>query len=190
MLCARQHIRLLDGRVDNSGRIICHLAAVRAVCLVAVVLRRVVRSRDHDASVAVVVARRKAQGRYRHELLVKAHVDVICREGAGGLAREVPALETAVVADGDGLRAALRLDPVGNALRSLANDPDVHAVRTGAEHAAQAGRAELQSDGEAVLDGLIITGDVIEFLVQIEVHEIGSCPAFVLILIHIESIPS
>ena len=170
VLGTRQHIRLLDGGVDDGGCVIRHLAAVRAVCLVAIVLCRIVRSRDHDAGVAVVIARRKAQGRHRHELFVEAHVDAVRREDTGSFAREVPALEAAVVADRDRLRAALRLDPVSDALRCLANDPDVHAVRAGAQHAAQTGRAELQSDGEAVLDGLVITGDVIELLVQIEVQ--------------------
>ena len=61
ILCAGEHIGLLDLSVHNGRCVIGHLAAIRAIGLVAVVLGRVVRSRDHDTSIALVVTGSKTQ---------------------------------------------------------------------------------------------------------------------------------
>ena len=111
-------------------------------------------------------------------------MDAIGSENARGLTRKIPALEAAVVADGHRLRAALRLDPVSNTLRRLTDDPDVHAVRAGAQHTAQSSRTELKCYSEAVLDGLVVPCDVAQLLVQIKILEVRSSPAFILVLIH------
>ena len=185
VLCAGEDIGLLDLIVDDSGGVIGHLAAVGAVGLVAVVLGRVVRSCDHDARVALVVTGGKAQGGDRHQRVVDAHLDAVrCQDPGSRLGKDV-ALEAAVVADGHGLIAALRLDPVCQTLRGLTHDVDVHTVGASAQHAAQAGGAKLQRNGEAVLDLVVISLDLGQFRLQICVFQICCQPALILILIHI-----
>src|SRR5699024_11212052 len=139
VLCAGEHVGLLDLVVDDGGGVIGHLAAVGAVCLVAVVLGGVVGRGDHDARVAVVVPGGEAQGRHRHQGVVDADLDAVGSQDAGGRLGKDVALDAAVVADGDGLAAALGLDPVGQPLGCLTDDVDIHAVGAGAQHAAQAG---------------------------------------------------
>ena len=56
---AVQHVRLLDLLVYDRRRIVRHLASVRPVRFISVVLRRVVGRRHHNARVAVIVACRK-----------------------------------------------------------------------------------------------------------------------------------
>ena len=140
--------------------------------------------RDHDAGVAVVVTGSEAQRGNGHELVINTYVDSVCGQYACGVTCEIPALETAVVADRHGLRAALGEDPAGDALRCLADNPDIHAVRACAECAAKAGCTELKGYGKALLDGFIVACDALQFRVQIAIHKIGGGPAFVIIKIH------
>ena len=117
---------------------------------------------DHDARVAIVITGGEAQGRDRHEFVIDADVDAVGGKNTGRGAGEVPAFETAVVADGDGLGASLGFDPVGDSLGGLTDDPDVHAVGTSAKSATEAGRTEFQCDGEPVFDRLIVPLDVLQ----------------------------
>jgi hypothetical protein len=144
-----------------------------------------VRSCDHDARVALVVTGGKAQGGDRHQRVVDAHLDAVrCQDPGSRLGKDV-ALEAAVVADGHSLIATLRLDPVCQTLRGLTHDVDVHTVGASAQHAAQAGGAKLQRNGEAVLDLVVISLDLGQFRLQICVFQICCQPALILILIHI-----
>ena len=118
-----QDIRLLDLGVDDVGGLIGHLAAVRAVGLVAVVL-------------------------------------------------------------GNGLAAALGLDPVGKALGGLADNVNIHAVGACADDAAQTGGAEFQGYGKAVLDGGIVALDAFQLRFQVGVIQLCGEPALIHILIH------
>ena len=181
---AGQDIGLLDRVVDNSGCVIGHLAAVGAVGLEAVVLGGVVGSGDHDTRVAVVITGSKAQCGDRHQLVIDADIDAVGGQDACCVAGKVPAFQTAVIADGDGLSAALGLDPLGNTLRSLTDYPDVHAVRACAQCAAKTCCTEGKRDREALFDGVIIALDIFELSVKITVDQISFQPAFVLILIH------
>ena len=185
VLCAGQDIGLLDLVVDDGGGVIGHLAAVGAVGLVAVVLGGVMRSGDHDARIALIVTGGKAQGRDRHQSIINAHLDAVCGQNAGGSLGKDVALQAAVVADGHGLAAALGLDPVCQALGGLTHDVDVHAVGASAQHAAQAGGAELQCNGKAVLDLVVVSLDLGQLRLQICVLQIRCQPALILILIHI-----
>ncbi len=139
---------------------------------------------DHDTCVALIVTSRKAQCRDRHKGVIDADIDpVACKNGSGFFRKNI-ALKTAVIADCYGLIAALCLDPVRNALRSLANDPDIHAVGTCAECPAETGGSECERDRETVLDRFVIISDLKELRFEIRVFEISGKPAFVLILIH------
>ena len=179
-----QDIRLLDLGVDNVGGLIGHLAAVRAVGLVAVVLGGVVAGRDHDARVAVVVAGGKAQRGNRHKGLVDADLDTVGGQHLGSSLGEQVALDAAVIADGNGLAAALGLDPVGKALGGLADNVNIHAVGACADDAAQTGGAEFQGHGKAVLDGGIVALDAFQLRFQVGVVQFCGEPALIHILIH------
>ena len=54
----------------------------------------------------------------------------------------MPALQAAVIADGDRLAAALRLHPVRDALGCLTHHPDIHAVCPDTERPAKSRRTE------------------------------------------------
>ena len=184
VLRAGEDVGLLDAVIDDGDRVIGHLTAVGTVRFVAVVLGGVVGRGDHDARVAVVVAGGEAQRRDRVQGVVDADFDAVGGEDAGSSFREVPALETGVIGDGDRLRAALGLDPVGDALGGLADDPDVHAVGAGAQRAAKARGTELERDGEAVRNGVFIALDLQQFGLEVEVLELGFQPAFIFIHVH------
>ncbi len=134
------------------------------MALKAVVLGRIVGRGDHDTRVTVVVTGRETEGRNGHKRIVNADVDAVACQNAGGLFGEDITLQTAVVSDGDGLVAALGLDPVGNALRSLADYPDIHAVRAGAQCAAQSRGTELQRNGKALFDRVVVIGNDLHLL--------------------------
>ena len=151
-----EHVGLLDLLVDDVRSLIGHLTSVRTVGLIAVVLRRVVGSGHHDASVAVIVTGREGKGRYRHELIIDAHVDAVRCQHACCVTCEIPALQTGIVADRNSLRSALGLHPVCYTLCRLSNDPDIHPVGSCAECAAEASGSELECDRETLLDCVIV----------------------------------
>ena len=172
-LGAGEDVGFLNFGIHDVSGFIGHLAAVRAVGLVAVILGRVVAGRDHDARIAVVVAGSKAQGRHGHEGAVDAHLDAVGGQHlSGGLGKDV-ALDTAVVADGDSLAAALGLDPIGQALGSLPHDVDVHAVGTRTDDTAKACGAELQGHSKAVLDGIVVVLNAFQFGLQICIGQVS-----------------
>ena len=140
--------------------------------------------RDHDARVAVVVAGGKAQRGNRHQSLVDADLDVVCGQHLGSGLGEQVALDAAVIADGNGLAAALGLDPVGKALGGLADNVNIHAVGACADDAAQTGGAEFQGHGKAVLDGGIVALDAFQLRFQVGVVQLCGEPALIHILIH------
>ena len=183
-LGAGEDVGLLNLGVDDVSGLIGHLAAIGAVRLVAVVLGGVVGRGDHDARVAVVVAGGKAQRRDRHERLVDAHMYTVGGQHLGGGLGEHIALDAAVIADGNGLGAALGLDPVGEALRGLTHHVHVHAVGARADDAAQTCGAEFERHGETILNGGIIALDAFQLGFEIRVGQIGGQPTFVHFLIH------
>ena len=176
-----QDIRLLDLGVDNVGGLIGHLAAVRAV---AVVLGGVVAGRDHDARVAVVVAGGKAQRGNRHKGLIDADLDTVGGQHLGSGLGEQVALDAAVIADGNGLAAALGLDPVGKALGRLTDNVNIHTVGACTDDAAQARGTELQGHSKTVLNGGIVTLDAFQLGLEVSVVQLGSEPTLIHILIH------
>ena len=184
VLCAGEHIGLLDLVVDDGGGVIGHLAAVRAVGLVAVVLGRVMAGCDHNARVAVVVAGGKAQRGNRHQGLIDADFNAVCGQHLSGCFGKEVALDTAVIADGNGLAAALRLDPVGKALGRLTDNINIHAVGAGADDAAQTSGAELQGHGKAVLNGGIVTLDAFQLGLEVCIVQLGSQPTVIHFFIH------
>ena len=183
-LGAGEDIGLLDLGIDDIRRLIGHLAAVRAIGLVTVVLGGVVAGRDHDAGVAVIVPGGKRKRRHRHQRLVDAHLDAVGRQHLGRRAGKQIALDTAVIADGHRLGAALGLDPVGQALGCLPYHINIHAVGAGADHTAQTGGTELQGHGKAVLNGRIVPLDTLQFRFEVGVIQVGCQPTLIHILIH------
>ena len=185
VLCAGEHIGLLDLVVDDGGGVIGHLAAVRAVGLVAVVLGRVVGGGDHDTGVAVIVTGSKTQGRHRHQGIIDAHFDAVgCQNACGGLGKDI-ALQAAVVADRHGLGTALGQHPVCQTLRCLTDNVDVHAVGTGTQHAAQTCGSKLQRHSKAILDLIVIAFDLCQLRLQVCIFQIRCQPALIFIQIHL-----
>ena len=159
IFCSGQYVGLLDLVVNDRCRVICHLAAVRTVCLVTVVFCRIVGCGHHDSCVAVVVTGRKGKCRYRHQCIVDPYMNTVCRQHTCRCLGKHVALETAVIADCHGLCTALCLHPVCKSLRRLAYHIDVHAVRTCAKHAAQSRGTELQCYGKTLLYFVFISFD-------------------------------
>src|SRR5699024_9922803 len=127
------------------------LAAVAEVDLVTVVLRRIVRSGDHDARVAAEVA--DGEGEYgcgqRLRKQVRTYPGGL--HDLGGVTGEHIGVVSRVEPDDDArVGTGVASDVRREAVRRLRDDDPVHAVRAGAECAAQTGRAELQRAGEAV----------------------------------------
>ena len=124
------------------------------VDLVAVVLRRVVRRRDHDPGVGVEVPDREGQHRRRQRRRQHQHLDADRRQHRRRVAGEVHGLVPGVVADDHARRGVhaveLAEQVVGQAGRGADDDRAVHPVRTAAEPAAQARGAELEQPGEPV----------------------------------------
>ena len=186
-LCAGENVGFLNFRIDHSGSIVGHLAAVGAIGLVAIVLGGVMGSRDHNAGVGLVIAGGKGQGGNGHEGIINAHLDAIGSQHAGSGFREHIGIDTAVIGDGNQLIAALGLNPVGKALGSLTDHVDIHPVGARAQNAAQAGSAELQCHREPVLDLLILTFDAFQLFGQCRVLKVRFQPAFVIIHVHDKS---
>ena len=184
VLRAGQDIGLLNAVIYHGSGVIGHLTSVRAIGLEAVVLGGVVARCDHDAGVALIVSCRKAECRNGHQFVVNADIDSVGRKNACRISCEVPALETAVIADRYGLGSALGFDPVGDTLGCLTDHPDVHPVGAGAERSAQTCGSELKRDGEAFLDRFFIVFDVQKFRAQIDILKIRFEPSLVIIHVH------
>ena len=183
-LGAGQDIGFLNFGVDDVGGLVGHLAAVRAVGLVAVVLGGVVAGRDHDTGVAVVIAGRKAQRGHGHKGAVDADLDAVGGQHLGSGPGEQVALDAAVIADGNGLAAALGLDPVGKALGRLTDNVNIHTVGACTDDAAQARCTELQGHSKTVLNGGIVTLDAFQLGLEVSVVQLCSEPTLIHILIH------
>ena len=93
-------------------------------------------------------------------------------------------LDAAVIADGNGLAAALGLDPVGKALGRLTDNVNIHTVGACTDDAAQARGTELQGHSKTVLNGGIVALDAFQLGLEVSVVQLGSEPTLIHILIH------
>ena len=183
-LCPCEYIGFLNRVIDNSGSIIRHLTAIRPVGLIAVILRRIVGSRDHNACVAFVIPGCEAERRDRHQFIIDPYLNAVGRQNTRRVPCKIPALQPAVIADGNRLRTALRLHPVCYTLCSLPHNPDIHAVCAGSQSTPESCRAELQSNRKALAYGIIISLYIQQFLLKIKINQICFQPAFVVLRIH------
>ena len=143
---------------DLVGSLVCDLAAVIVVDLVAVVGRGVVRRREDDARGGLEVADREGERGDRLDARVEVDVDAVGGEHAGRDLLEVLALEARVARERERGVVVVRVEVVGEALRGLGDHVDVHAVGADAEHAAKAGGAEREVAVEGVVELLLVTG--------------------------------
>ena len=153
---AVKEIQLFDFEENFRGGFNGHLAAVRAVDLVAVVLGRVVGGGDHHARGGAEAARGKGHGGHRGELWPEVNLHAVCGQHARGHAGERIAFEAAVVADNGGRSGKAPVEVVRQPLRSFGDSIDVHAVGAGADHAAQAAGTKGEVAVEGVLDGRLV----------------------------------
>ena len=141
------------------------LCAVRPVHLVAVVFLGVVACGDIEAGGGAVMPDGKAQLGSGAEALKNADMDAVCCHNAGGLFCKLLAVEAAVTGDNDALVHSLltfSADNVCEGLSGMADDVDVHVVKTHLHGAAKAGSAELQRCKKAVFDFLFVVSDGFE----------------------------
>ena len=118
----------IEGRGD--------LGAVLPVYLVAVVLRRVVAGRHHDARRAAQGAQRKGKLRGGTEGIEHIGLDAVGRQAQRRHVRELRRHAPGIVGDGNALPlGALLQDEIGQPLGGLADRVDVHAVGSGPDHA-------------------------------------------------------
>lgn len=136
----------------------CHdlrpLVGAAQIDLVAVVVRRIVRCRHHDAGVRAQVAHGEREHRRRQQPREQDRSQARSGEQLGGVGREHPRVAASVIADDDRRRAAVRLlAQVGREARGrLCDEHAVHAVAAGAECSAEPSRAESESVAEAVVE--------------------------------------
>jgi hypothetical protein len=143
--------RRRDGAVDRRD----DLRAVAPVHLVAVVLGRVVAGGHHHAGRGAERAHRVGGDRRRPVFVREPHGDPGGGQHRGGLLGELPRLVARVVTDHDA--AGRRVGDRGHQVRGqagghLAHLQLVHALRPGGQHPADAGGAELQPAGHALVE--------------------------------------
>ena len=176
---------LVDGSEHGCGSFQRDLAAVGPVNLVAVVLGRVVAGRHADTRAAAQVAHRPGQCRGGFQPGVEVGGNAVGGQHAGGLAAEQLTLMAAVVPDGDLFRQVCGVDVIRQALRGAADGVDVHAVAARADHAAQAARAKSQVTVKAVVDGIGIILDAVQFGGQVRVlHRAGAPEVIQFCIVH------
>lgn len=134
----------VDGRLDGLRRLDGDLAAVRAVDLVAVVCRGVVRRGDVDAGRAAQLADGETQRGGGLDAIEQIGFDSVAGEHLGDSAHKLLGTVTGIAAERDGRVPKGAIQVIRQALRSLADDIDVQAVGAEAELAAQAAGAKLK----------------------------------------------
>ena len=152
----RKIVERLNDRQHRVRRLGSDLAAVRAVDLVAVILRGVVACRHVDARAAAVIAHGKAQRRRRLQSRVEIDRHAVCRKDLRRHFGKERAAHAAVVGDGNLLRKTGSGKPGRQTLRGTRHGVDVHPVRARTEHAAQSRRAEGEVAAEAVENFLCV----------------------------------
>ena len=146
----------VHGRGNGVGRLARDLAAIRAVCLVAVIGGRIVARGHADTAGALEVARGPRERRHGGDLgiHVRGHA-VGSQDRRSGLDEQLAVVAT-VARDGHGGLLEVLYQVIGEALRSATDGVNVHAVGAGAERAAQASGAERELLEERVGDRLLV----------------------------------
>ena len=161
------------GKLQHLGSSLrVQLAAVVAVCLVAVVLGWVMAGGDNDAGAAMQLTNGKGQGRGRHQFLEEISLDPVCSKDAGGHTGKQVALDAAVISDGNRWIFIFFVDIIRHALGSQSNGVDVHAVGAYAKDAAQTGGAEFQHFYKAFFNLIVVSFDVDHFCNQVRVLQL------------------
>ena len=169
-------IVLVDSSQHGIGGFQRDLAAVGTIDLVAVVLGGVVAGGHADARAAAQIAHSPGQRRGGLQPGVQVGGDAVGGQHAGGLAAEQLALVAAVVADGYFFRQACGVDVVRQALGGAADGVDIHAVAACADDAAQTACAKGQVAVKAVVDGIGITPDAVQFGEQVRILHCAGAP--------------
>ena len=142
-----------DAFGDAVGFLRRDLSAVGPVDLVAVVLRRVVACRDHDARVALKLENRERQLRNGMQRRIEEHLNAVRGEHAGAFPCEQVRAVPRIVRDA---HARLSFDRVFEIARKsfgrLADVVDVHAVVARAQNPSQTRGAEFELGVEPFLD--------------------------------------
>ena len=173
-LDAGKRVDLLDGGADSIRRLGCNLAAVGAVCLVAIVGRGIVARGHAHAAAALQVADGPRRGGHRLDAGIREHFHAVGGEHLGGTAHEILALVAAVAADCYARVLEVGVEVIGETLRSAPDRVDVHAVRARADDAAQSGGAELQILVEGLERGSLVLAHFRELSCQILFGHVGN----------------
>ena len=98
-LITGKYIGFLYLCINLSCGLICHLASVTAVSLIAIVLRRVMGGSQHNTRTTMIVSGGKGQGRHRHQGIIHPNGNAICRQNLRCFLGKGPTFQTGVVAD-------------------------------------------------------------------------------------------
>ena len=168
------------------------LRAVGPVDLVAVVLLGVVARSDVDAGSSAVVFHGEGELGSRAQRIEDAGVDAVGGHNARSLAGKDLAVDAAVIADHDALAAGLLplgLDDLGERLRRVTDDMDVHPAQTQRHLTAQTGGAEFQRREKSAFDLLLVVLNRLELLPLGGAQRGAVQPVLVLVLIaHLHSL--
>ena len=182
-----ENIGFLNLGVHHCGGIVCHLAAIGAVGLVAVIFGGIVRGGNHDTGVGMVIAGGEGQGGHRHQRVINAHFDAVGGQNAGGLLGEHVGIDPAVVGDGNQLTAPLGFDPVGKTLGGLTHHINIHPVGACAQDSPEACGAEFQRHGEPLLDLILLARDFLQFPGQSGILQRSGAPTLIILHVHYKS---
>ncbi len=171
-------VDLADFVQNRVGHFQADLAAVRSVDLVAVVFGRIVGGGDADANAAVMVAGRPAEERDRLKAGIQHHFDAVRGKHGRGFAGEEVAVDAAVMGNRGHLRQVGRVQMIREALRGAAHDVNIHAVRAGAEDAAQTARTEFKIAVKAFVNFRFIASNGFEIFAHRAVIGFGK-PFFI-----------
>ena len=158
-----KNIELLHEIVYFTGRAVGHLAAVAAVALEAVVFRGVVAGGDDDTGGAIQLTDGIAQHGSGFKLGENIHLHAVGGKRRSCALGEIGGLVAGIVADSDGMRAALLRQIIGKRLRRHADGVNIHSVGTSADHASQTAGAEFEITVKSVADLIVLAFYLLEF---------------------------
>ncbi len=150
-LDSTKHRGLRNGSRDLVCCLVCNLAAIVVVDLVAIVLGRVVRSGQDDAGRGVEIADSERQRRHRLDARIHIDMDAVGSKDTSSDLLEILALETGVTGERERRVIVVSVEVVRDTLRCLCDDVDVHAVRADTERATKACSAKLEIAVEGIV---------------------------------------
>ena len=159
--------------IDLSQNCICgvngHLTAIAAVYFITVVLCRVVAGGYHNTCAALLRTYCIGEHRSRHQLCIDVYLDAVCSQHFRSSLCKYIGLDAAVIRNGNAGVCECRVHIVGQTLCCTANRINVHTVCASTNDTTETAGTEFQITVKAVTDRCIISGNCLQFCLQISV---------------------